>query len=153
MGHASAVKELLFSFEDDVLISIAENDRYVNVWDAQASNNNTNNLTVLTMENNVSHVDFSKNEPSVLAVSEDGVLGIWQNAASMSNSSTFKSRRKAARAMTRQPETNIKIVSSQSEDTLIPIITAKFAVSDTGKSVIVARGSSVRPFFEVLVRR
>lgn len=145
------VKELAFSREDDVLISIAEGDRYINVWDAQSTNDNTNNLTALTLENNAAHIDFSEWEQSVLAVSEDGLVSIWQNASSPGLPSGTKSRRKVARTMTRQPESNIRVVSEQSESVTIPILSATFVEDNDGKSIMIARGSSVKPSFEVVV--
>ncbi|KAI7859133.1 WD40-repeat-containing domain protein [Circinella umbellata] len=152
-GHASAVKELLFSNQDDILVSIGDDDRYVNVWDAQSTNNNTNNLTALTLENNVIQIDF--NESSVLAVSEDGTTGIWQNASSPaiagSSSSGPKNRRKMARATTKQPDSTISVVSSTSEDQIIPILSARFVNdNDDNKAVMIARGSSIKPSFEIV---
>ena len=155
-GHASAVKELLFSSQDDILVSIGDDDRYVNVWDAQSTNNNTNNLTALTLENNVIQIDFT--ESSVLAVSEDGTAGIWQNASSpaiagSSSSSAPKNRRKMARATTKQPDSTISVVSNTSDDEIIPILSASFVNdNDDNKAVMIARGSSVKPSFEVVVR-
>ncbi|KAI8148900.1 WD40-repeat-containing domain protein [Fennellomyces sp. T-0311] len=149
-GHASAVKELRFSYQDDILVSIADDDRYVNVWDAQSTNGNTNNLTALTIENNVMHIDFSESAASVLAVSEDGTVGVWQNASSPAMSSGPKNRRKVARATTKQPDSTITVVSSTSDDEVIPIISASFVADNDGKSIMIARGSSIKPSFEVV---
>lgn len=148
-GHASAIKELSFSHQDDVLVSNAEDDRYVNVWDAQSNNTNSNNLTALTLETNVAHIDFSSTEPSVLAVTDDGLVGIWENA-SFTTQTTTSNRRKMMRSMTKEADANIKIVSTVSEDTVIPILAAKFVIDNGGKSVMIARGSSVKPSFEVV---
>ncbi|KAG0178759.1 WD repeat-containing protein 43 [Apophysomyces sp. BC1034] len=150
MGHASVVTELAFSQEDDVLMSIAEDDRYVNVWDANVDNNNTNNLTSLTLENNAAHIDFSATETSVMAVSQDGLVGVWQNAASPASTTTGGSRRKIIRSMTRSADATIKVVSSQSEQAVIPILSARFVMDNEGKSIMIARGSSVKPMFEVV---
>ncbi|KAL0088401.1 WD40-repeat-containing domain protein [Phycomyces blakesleeanus] len=150
-GHASGVTQLAFSHQDDVLVSSAEDDRYVNVWDAQLKNDNTNNLTSLTLENNVAHIDFSETETSVLAVSEDGIVGIWQNADSPTSASASSGpRRKTIRSMTRPADANIKVVSSQKEDVIIPIIAARYVSDANGKSVMIARGSSIKPVFEVV---
>ncbi|KAI9321044.1 WD40-repeat-containing domain protein [Dichotomocladium elegans] len=149
-GHASLVKQLKFSQEDDLLISIADDDRYVNVWDAQSTNDNINNLTALTLENNAAQIDFSLTEPAVLAVSEDGLVGIWENASSSGVTTGPRHRRKAARATTRQPESNIKVVDSNEEEANIPIISACFVVDHNGKAVMIARGSSFLPSFEVV---
>lgn len=126
----------------------------MNVWDAQTSNTNSNNLTALTLETNVAHIDFSSTEPSVLAVTDDGLVGIWENAsftASQSASTTTASnRRKMMRSMTKEADSHLKIVSTSSEDIVIPILAAKFVTDNGGKSIMVARGSSVKPSFEVV---
>ncbi|KAI9275437.1 WD40-repeat-containing domain protein [Phascolomyces articulosus] len=149
-GHASAVKELEFSNQDDILVSIGDDDRYVNVWDAQSTNNNTNNLNSLTLENNVIQIDFAQSESSVLAVSEDGSVGVWQNASSPAMASGPKNRRKMARATTKQPDSTITVVSSTSEDEIIPILSARFVNDNDNKAVMIARGSSIKPSFEVV---
>ncbi|KAI7866027.1 WD40-repeat-containing domain protein [Spinellus fusiger] len=150
-GHASCVTQLNFSHQNDILVSIAEDDRYVNVWDAQLTNDNTNNLTSLTLENNATQIVFSETETTVLAVSEDGMVGIWQNAGSSTPASASSgSRRKIIRSMTRPADINIKVVSHQNNDIAIPIIAAQFVVDANGKSVMIARGSSVKPVFEVV---
>ncbi|KAI9479514.1 WD40-repeat-containing domain protein [Zychaea mexicana] len=149
-GHASAVKELRFSSQDDILVSIGDDDRYVNVWDAQSTNDNTNNLTALTLENNVIQIDFSETESSVLAVSEDGSVGVWQNASSPAMASGPKNRRKMARATTKQPDSTITVVSSTSEEETIPVISANFVTDNDSKAVMIARGSSIKPSFEVV---
>ncbi|CEP10722.1 hypothetical protein [Parasitella parasitica] len=150
-GHASAVKELSFSYQDDVLISNAEDDRYVNVWDAQSNNTNSNNLTALTLETNVAHIDSSSTEPSVLAVTDDGLVGIWENASqTTAQTSSAGNRRKMMRSMTKEADANIRIVSTSSQDTVIPILAAKFVTDNSGRSIMIARGSSIKPSFEVV---
>lgn len=121
----------------------------MNVWDAQTTNTNSNNLTALTLETNVAHIDFSSTEPSVLAVTDDGLVGIWEIASSTSTQSSGN-RRKMMRSMTKPADANIKIVSTASEDTAIPILAAKFVADNNGKSIMIARGSSVKPSFEVV---
>ncbi|CAO3683811.1 unnamed protein product [Rhizopus stolonifer] len=148
-GHASMVKELAFSSQDDLLVSIAEDDRYINVWDAQLNNNNTNNVSALTVENNVSHIDFSTTEPAVLAVTEEGHVGIWENPSLVAPQAT-NHKRKMMRSMTKEPDSNIKIVSTTEENKNIPILAAQFVTDKGGKSIMTARGSSIKPSFEVI---
>ncbi|KAI8093213.1 WD40-repeat-containing domain protein [Halteromyces radiatus] len=150
-GHASAVLNLAFSQQDDVLVSIAEDDRYINVWDAQANNNNTSNITALTLEDNATHVHFSSVEPSLLVVSEDGTCGIWQNASATLSVRNGPPRRKIMRgAMTRPADTTISVLASQDDQTKIPIFSARFVSDYNGRSVMIARGSSIKPMFEVV---
>lgn len=54
------------------------------------------------------------------------------------------------RSMTKPADSNIKIVSTLAEDTVIPILAAKFVTDNNGKSIMIARGSSVKPSFEVV---
>ncbi|KAI8080245.1 WD40-repeat-containing domain protein [Gilbertella persicaria] len=148
-GHASAIKEMAFSHQDDVLVSNAEDDRYVNVWDAQP-NTNSNNITALTMETNVAHIDFSSTEPSALAVADNGLVSIWENASLITAQQPTNNKRKMMRAMTKEADAHLKLVSSESSETVIPIIAAKFVTDNGGKSIMIARGSSIKPSFEVV---
>ncbi|EIE79022.1 hypothetical protein G6F46_003686 [Rhizopus delemar] len=148
-GHASMVKELAFSPQDDLLISSAEDDRYINVWDAQTTNTNTNNVAALTVENNVSHIDFSTTEPAVLAVTDEGLVGVWENPSLVTPQVTGH-KRKMMRSMTKEPDANVKVVSTTEENKLIPILAAQFVTDNGGKSIMTARGSSIKPSFEVV---
>ncbi|CAO3626756.1 unnamed protein product [Cunninghamella echinulata] len=154
-GHASSVLNIVFSQHDDILVSIAEDDRYINVWDAQTTNTNTNNIATLVLEDNVTHINFSSIQPSVLAVSEDGTCGIWEHASINNNNNRQTNggppRRKLMRgAMTRPADTVISVIASQDEVTKIPIISARFVSDNDGRSVMIARGSSIKPIFEVV---
>lgn len=143
------VKELAFSPQDDLLVSSAEDDRYINVWDAQTTNTNTNNVAALTVENNVSHIDFSTTEPAVLAVTDEGLVGVWENPSLVTPQVTGH-KRKMMRSMTKEPDANVKIVSTAEENKLIPILAAQFVTDNGGKSIMTARGSSIKPSFEVV---
>ncbi|CEI89834.1 hypothetical protein RMCBS344292_04179 [Rhizopus microsporus] len=148
-GHASVVKELAFSPQDDLLVSSAEDDRYINVWDAQSSNTNANNVTALTVESNVSHIDFSTTEPTVLAVTEEGIVAVWENPSLVTVQATSH-KRKMMRSLTKEPDTSIKVLSTEQDNKMIPILAAKFVTDKGGKSIMTARGSSVKPSFEVV---
>lgn len=105
----------------------------------------------MTLETNVSHIDFSSTDPSVLAVTDDGLVGIWENASyTNTQAATGGNRRKMMRSMTKEADANVKIVSTASEDTVIPILAAKFVSDNGGKSIMIARGSSIKPSFEVV---
>ncbi|CAO3589709.1 unnamed protein product [Absidia cylindrospora] len=150
-GHASAVTDMVFSPQDDILVSFAEDDRYINIWDAQTTNTNTNSITALTLEDNAQHIHFSGVEPAVLAVSEDGTCSIWQNPSTTLSVRNGPPRRKMMRgAMTRSADTTISVVASQDDETKIPIFSARFVSDYNGRSVMIARGSSVKPMFEVV---
>ncbi|KAG1243937.1 hypothetical protein G6F68_015646 [Rhizopus microsporus] len=54
------------------------------------------------------------------------------------------------RSMTKEPDANVKIVSTAEENKLIPILAAQFVTDNGGKSIMTARGSSIKPSFEVV---
>jgi U3 small nucleolar RNA-associated protein 5 len=86
-----------------------------------------------------------------LAVTDDGLVGIWENASfTTTQTASASNRRKMMRSMTKEADANIKIISTVSEDTVIPILAAKFVTDNGGKSIMIARGSSVKPSFEVV---
>lgn len=86
----------------------------------------------------------------MLAVTDDGLVGIWENASYTNTQATGGNRRKMMRSMTKEADANVKIVSTASEDTVIPILAAKFVSDNGGKSIMIARGSSIKPSFEVV---
>ncbi|GAB5586757.1 Small subunit (SSU) processome component [Umbelopsis nana] len=152
-GHASTITNVVFGPNDDICVSIAENDRYVNVWDCSSQSDDSGNITALTMDNDIVHVDVSSTDNTVLALSEDGIVGIWQNASSPTSasaaSSGAKSKRKS-RSTTRQPDSSIKVVSSENESATIPILLTAFMSGSDKDFVIIARGSTLKPSFETV---
>ncbi|KAG2184959.1 hypothetical protein INT43_000872 [Umbelopsis isabellina] len=152
-GHASTITRVVFGPHDDICVSIAENDRYVNVWDCSNQSEDSSNITALTMDTDIVHVDISPANNTVLALSDDGLVGIWQNASSPTSASAAssgpKSKRKI-RSSTRQPDTTIKVVSSEDESTTIPILLTAFMSGSDKDFVIIARGSTLKPSFETV---
>lgn len=106
------------------------------------------------MDNDIVHVDISSTDNTVLALSEDGIIGIWQNASSPTSASAAssgpKSKRKI-RSTTRQPDSSIKVVSSEDESSVIPILMTAFMSGSDKDFVILARGSTIKPAFETVV--
>lgn len=153
-GHASTITNVVFGPNDDICVSIAENDRYVNVWDCSSQSEDSGNITALTMDTDIVHVDVSSTDNTVLALSEDGLVGIWQNASSPTSASAAssgpKSKRKI-RSTTRQPDSSIKVVSSEDESSTIPILLTAFMSGSDKDFVIIARGSTLKPSFEIVV--
>jgi U3 small nucleolar RNA-associated protein 5 len=84
-------------------------------------------------------------------VTDDGLVGIWENASfTTTQAAAGGNRRKMMRSMTKEADANVKIISTTAEDTVIPILAAKFVTDNGGKSIMIARGSSVKPSFEVV---
>ncbi|KAF9115407.1 WD repeat-containing protein 43 [Mortierella sp. AM989] len=144
-GHASAITNVVFSANDKFLASTAEQDRFINLWDCTRDNQQEGNITALTLDNTVSHVDISANN-AVLAISEEGTAGLWQNAqnASGTSSSSVKANKKK-RYTTRACDCSIKVESSRDDKALIPLLTGAFTSQG---QMILARGSTIKPVFE-----
>ncbi|GJJ71949.1 U3 small nucleolar RNA-associated protein 5 [Entomortierella parvispora] len=146
-GHASAITNVVFSANDKFLASTAEQDRFINLWDCSRDNQQEGNITALTLDNTVTHVDISANN-SVLAISEEGTAGLWQNAQSPSGtSSTSTKASKKKRFTTRACDCLVKIESSRGEKTVIPLLAGIFTPQSSGQ-MILARGSTIKPVFE-----
>ncbi|KAF9362209.1 WD repeat-containing protein 43 [Mortierella sp. NVP85] len=144
-GHASAITNVVFSANDKFLASTAEQDRFINLWDCSRENQQEGNLTALTLDNTVSHVDISSNN-AVLAISEEGTAGIWQNAQNTSGSSSGGAKAsKKKRYTTRPCDCSVKVVSSRGEKTLIPLLAGVFTQQG---QMMLARGSTIKPIFE-----
>ncbi|KAF9987610.1 WD repeat-containing protein 43 [Modicella reniformis] len=144
-GHASAITNVVFSANDKFLASTAEQDRFINLWDCTRDNQQEGNITALTLDNTVFHVDISPNN-AVLAISEEGTAGLWQNAQNTNSSSSNSTKaNKKKRYTTRSCDCLVKIVSSRGDKALIPLLAGVFTLQG---QMILARGSTIKPIFE-----
>ncbi|KAF9903240.1 WD repeat-containing protein 43 [Linnemannia zychae] len=144
-GHASAITNVVFSANDKFLASTAEQDRFINLWDCTRDNQQEGNITALTLDNTVSHIDISPNN-EVLAISEEGTAGLWQNAQTASGTSSVGSKvSKKKRYTTRACDCIIKIESSRDGRVVIPLLGGAFTPQG---QMILARGSNIKPVFE-----
>lgn len=144
-GHASAITNVVFSANDKFLASTAEQDRFINLWDCTRENQQEGNITALTLDNTVSHIDISAGN-AVLAISEEGTAGLWQNAQSASGTSSSSAKaNKKKRYTTRACDCLVKVESSRGDNTLIPLLAGSFTPQG---SMILARGSTIKPVFE-----
>ncbi|KAF9581097.1 WD repeat-containing protein 43 [Lunasporangiospora selenospora] len=143
-GHASAITNVVFAANDKYVISTAEQDRFINLWDSTLDNQQEGTITALTLDNTVVNVDVSSTD-AVLAISEDGTAGMWQNALS-ANASTGKSKAsKKKRYTTRPCDCPVKYESSREENILIPLLSGAFTPQG---QMVLARGSTIKPVFE-----
>ncbi|KAG0362090.1 WD40-repeat-containing domain protein [Gamsiella multidivaricata] len=144
-GHASAITNVVFSINDKFVASTAEQDRFINLWDCTRDNQQEGNITALTLDNTVSHVDISPNN-TILAISEEGTAGIWQNAQSVSGTSSSSAKaNKKKRYTTRACDCLVKVESSRGDRSVIPLLAGVFAPQG---QMILARGSTIKPVFE-----
>src|SRR5690606_29633013 len=83
---------------------------------------------------------------AVLAISEEGTAGLWQNAqnASGTSSSSTKANKKK-RFTTRACDCLVKIESSRGDRAVIPLLAGVFTPQG---QMILARGSTIKPVFE-----
>ncbi|KAF9087328.1 WD repeat-containing protein 43 [Mortierella sp. GBA35] len=144
-GHASAITNVVFSANDKFLASTAEQDRFINLWDCTRDNQQEGNITALTLDNTVSHIDISPSN-AVLAISEEGTAGLWQNAQTASGTSSVGSKAsKKKRYTTRPCDCLVKIESSRGDRAVIPLLGGVFTPQG---QMILARGSNIKPVFE-----
>lgn len=144
-GHASVITNVVFSANDKFLASTAEQDRFINLWDCTRDNQQEGNITALTLDNTVSHIDISSTN-AVLAISEEGTAGLWQNAQTASGTSSVSGKAsKKKRYTTRACDCLIKIESSRGERSVIPLLGGVFTPQG---QMILARGSNIKPVFE-----
>ncbi|KAK9763423.1 Small subunit (SSU) processome component [Basidiobolus ranarum] len=143
-GHASVITNLTFSPNDEICISCAEHDRFVNLWDCRLEEDKVN-LAALTLDADITQLDISKTN-NVLALSEEGVVGVWENLIGSTSLGSKPSKKK--RYTTRPSDSTIKILSTAEESVVIPILVAKFVSKGEYAEVLVARGSTLKPSFE-----
>ncbi|KAF7727252.1 hypothetical protein EC973_007865 [Apophysomyces ossiformis] len=134
-GHVGPITKLLFLNEEDLLVSVAEGDETIRVWDIQSSKKNIQ-PTLLAFRPTVS---IASHGTSLLAVSSHGTIGIWQDIKAGSKSKTPK-----------PVDSTIKVVSSHSDDIVIPIFAARFVHDEDGEAVAIVRGSTSSPLFELV---
>jgi U3 small nucleolar RNA-associated protein 5 len=146
-GHANNVTNIIFSSDDDFFVSAAEHDRFINVWDTTAEQKDRLLLAELAADNDLIHIDLSAANDAVLAITEEGVVHLWQNASSASSTAASKLGRKK-KSSVRFSESSIRVLSDKDAST-IPILSATF-LAQSGE-VLIARNSAIKPIFEIVV--
>ncbi|KAF9411819.1 WD repeat-containing protein 43 [Podila epigama] len=144
-GHASSITNVVFSANDKFLASTAEQDRFINLWDCTRENQQEGNITALTLDNTVSLIAISADN-ALLAISEEGTAGLWQNAQSVSGTSSVGAKAsKKKRYTTRACDCLVKVESMRGDKEIIPLLAGSFTPQN---SMILARGSTIKPVFE-----
>ncbi|KAK9674710.1 Small subunit (SSU) processome component [Basidiobolus ranarum] len=144
-GHASVITNLAFSPNDEICASCAEHDRFVNLWDCRLEGDKID-LAALTLDADITQLDISKTS-NVLALSEEGVVSLWENIVS-STSLTSKPSKKKKKYTTRPSDSTIKVLSTAEESVIVPILVAKFVSKGDSSEILIARGSTLKPSFE-----
>ncbi|KAJ1756820.1 Small subunit (SSU) processome component [Coemansia sp. RSA 1807] len=148
-GHTAPVHTLLWAADEAALVSAADTDRHLHVWDA-TPDAEARPRAVLTTDSPVSSVDVAASG-SVLAVGEDGVLYAWHQiaVAQRSTDSTASGARRNAIGYT--ADGVVRVVSTATPTQSLPILRARFSRVGSGEdSVLIVRGGAVKPLFETL---
>lgn len=136
-GHASTVSQMS-SQSGFPLVSIAEHDRFINIWNIDDAGHQSEN-TALTMDVNANCVDMM--DGNVLAVMEDGQLAIWRTPFTASQSKKQKKQK------TKKFEQLLKIKQEDDETKTLPIHSARFIQPE---QVIVVYGALAKPTIELV---
>ncbi|KAJ2850578.1 Small subunit (SSU) processome component [Coemansia brasiliensis] len=143
-GHTSTIHSLLWAADEAALVSAAESDRHVHVWDA-SPHAAARPRAVLSTDSEIMYVDVSPSG-SVLAVAEDGILYAWHQVAVAQRDSSSRRNDIGYTA-----DGIVKIVSTADPTQTLPILLARFShVSGDESNVLVVRGSAIKPLFETL---
>ncbi|KAL0085254.1 WD40-repeat-containing domain protein [Phycomyces blakesleeanus] len=137
-GHSDVVTKMLFTKDDKHLVSIAEGDVHVHVWNTSLQNQDVTDLAGLVMSEPAIDVDVS-GTGTILAVSVDGRLGLWENPVSEDAPVIV------TRSAKRTPSAIIRVVTKDSEKNAVPLLAAVFGNKD---EVAFGRGSGLTPQFE-----
>ncbi|KAJ2710432.1 Small subunit (SSU) processome component [Coemansia spiralis] len=142
-GHTAPIHSLLWSADETALVSAAQSDRHVHVWDATA-HNATQPLAVLNADSEVAHVDVSPGG-SVLSVGEDGVLYAWHHGAQSTGAAGTRRRNDIGYAA----DGVVRIATGAGQP--LAVLLARFSrVAASEGAVLLVRGSSIKPLFETL---
>ncbi|KAJ2301965.1 Small subunit (SSU) processome component, partial [Coemansia sp. RSA 2704] len=144
-GHASPVHTLLWAADEAALVSAAEGDRHVHVWDA-SPDAAARPRAVLATDSDVMHVDVSP-RGSVLAVGADGVLHAWHQVAVAQRSANGPRRGDIGYTA----DGRVRFASTADASRTLPVLLARFSrVAGDEGHVLVVRGSALKPLFEPL---
>ncbi|RIA95750.1 WD40-repeat-containing domain protein [Glomus cerebriforme] len=148
-GHATRITNVMFSAKDEIFITSAEHDRFINIWKCQGEDSDNGNPDALTLDENITNLSISKVN-TVLAVSEAGILYIFKDTTSSLSTDTTLQNKKKKRVTTRTAEGQIKFLDEDDAD-IIPILSACFVDEEENKElgyIMVAIGSTVKPIFD-----
>lgn len=105
------------------------------------------------MEDNIRSLSISKAD-TVLAISETGSLNLFKSVSSIPLNISSSNVKKKKKYTTRSPDCIVKVIDENGTN-IIPILSASFVDESEDKEagfVKIARGSTVKPVFEKVVR-
>ncbi|KAJ1817250.1 Small subunit (SSU) processome component [Coemansia sp. RSA 2598] len=146
-GHTSPVHSLLWAADETMLVSAAEGDRNVHVWDASPQATNAA-YAVLALDCDAQYIDVSANG-SILSIGADGALYAWHQVAVARRRTPTQGSAKDAFGYA--PDGCLRMVAANEPDTTIHLQIARFSrVSGDEGKVLVVRGTTQRLLFENL---
>eukprot|EP00124_Ichthyophonus_hoferi_P001977 Ihof_evm9s120 gene=Ihof_evmTU9s120 len=141
-GHENVVGGIQMTPGENAFVTMATEDRFLNMW-AYGEGAKTTAIATLTLEQvpivmAVAHWKVCR----TLAVDVIGQLHIWQ--PDVEKSKTAKKVKPLA------PGSTVSVVCKKDKKTLVPIIGAAFTGEASAPQIIMARGSSLQPTFEII---
>ncbi|KAJ1954641.1 Small subunit (SSU) processome component [Linderina pennispora] len=148
-GHTSPIFSLEWAADETALVSAAENDRHVQIWDASPTASSATVMrarAILAIDSDVVYAHVSV-DGSVLAIGEDGVMYVWHQVAVAQRDGSAKAKSDIGQAA----DGVVRILSSEDADKTVAILLARFSrVSGDEGQVMIIRGSALMPVFETL---
>ncbi|CAG8504930.1 17660_t:CDS:2, partial [Racocetra persica] len=145
-GHVSIITNIMFSTSDDLCVSTAEHDRFINIWQCHGNEPQGVGFAALTLDEDTRGLSISKFN-AILAISETGTINIFRDVNSRS---PVQLNKKKKRFTTQTPDCIIKVLN-ENDNTVIPIISACFLNENENEEsgfIMIARGNTVKPIFE-----
>ena len=164
-GHVTNIRELVMDNQERWLISMAENDRFLNVWDIGDGSSKVSSLS-LSMDGEPIHValaSLDQNRIFVASLAENGIVYLWNDLSknlTTSNSEDISvgMKRKPQRKLgthTKRYDGSVRyVVSDVANKSSIPIFAMEFVVeSKDSLGLRLGWGQFVQPHFEQIPLR
>lgn len=143
-GHASDITSICLT--GDFLATAAEGDRYIVVWDLRKQpykQLSTHSLVTYPIS-----ISLTK-EGTLAALTEDGIVHLWQNIDSSSSDTTSTNKKKKNRSVALNKNAEFKIIDiSDNQKTTVPVLSASFEGQGLDIKLVFAYGSPVKPFID-----
>ncbi|KAJ2808824.1 Small subunit (SSU) processome component [Coemansia guatemalensis] len=145
-GHTAPCHSLAWAAGEALVVSAAEDDRHVMVWDTMQPKVPH---VVLACESSVVHADVSP-AGSVLAVGTDGTLAAWHQVA-VARRPDSNGSSGTRPGVGYPPHAHVRVCSDDEAMRPEPIRLARFSrTAGSEGSMLLVRGSALRPIFESL---
>ncbi|ORZ31842.1 WD40-repeat-containing domain protein [Catenaria anguillulae PL171] len=141
-AHASDILSLAVTADERLLLTAADRDRFVNVFDMGSGQP----LPALSLDHNAASVAVSSSAGHVAVLTETGALALWSSPASAGP--TGKKANKRAKFSARMAEAVLDVKSKETGEK-VAITSVAFVAEGQGR-LVMTRGNSMNPVFETL---